>query len=458
MSTWPPPVVTAGASGLVTAGAVVAMLWSPFRLGALGAGQRRAPSGAWWRRFRRRPDRSAWSASSHPIRMRAPRRGQRIERSARSSPRAAAPTVAPAPPRWLDLDNDAGLYNRIGSSGSCPSSAERAASVRSVDARDRFISAIAELVSTAYYTEGEPYISSEQLSAIAVQEHVPEPDARGALDLLDERGLLRRQEGGWAYSDGVGLLLRYEEAERRLHWQRNVLRREILRLAAIAYDDGAHSMSYVEGDEQFVQAPWAEAYAASKTLEYLGLIELRPFMGHAFDVGITPSGRELFRDNRRLSRELPINAAEDEDAAENVAPDVLGELILDVEALLAKRGWTGAERELARGDDQYREGDWMDAVREYYAAAESGLKHRLDEAGVAYGAGVALRDLARLAASDDLIPVNYQALFGFADSIRSPRSHGAGANVVEVEVGKAEALLMGNHVRALLLYLGQRPQ
>jgi hypothetical protein len=96
-------------------------------------------------------------------------------------------------------------------------------------------------------------------------------------------------------------------------------------------------------------------------------------------------------------------------------------------------------------------------VREYYSALESGLKHRLDEAGVEYADGAALNALAKLAAATDLIPVNYQALFGFADSIRSPRSHGTGAKIVEVEVGKAEALLMGNHVRALLLYLGQRP-
>lgn len=326
-----------------------------------------------------------------------------------------------------------------------------------MDARDRFVSAVAEMVSTAYYTEGEPYIGIERFNAIAEQEQVPDSEARAALDLLDERGLLRRQEGGWAYGDGIGLLLRYEEAERRLFWQRNALRREILRLAAIAYDEGGTGVSYVEGSQQFVDAPWAEAYAASKTLEYLGLIELQAFMGHAFDVRITPSGRELVRDRRRLSRELPMNAAEDEDAAENVAPDALRGLIFDVEGLLTKRGWTGAERELARGDDQYREGHWTDAVREYYAAAESGLKHRLDDAGITYGTGAALRDLARLAAAEDLIPVNYQALFGFADSIRSPRSHGAGANVVEVEVGKAEALLMGNHVRALLLYLGQRP-
>ncbi|HEV2771566.1 MAG TPA: hypothetical protein VGV57_01845 [Thermoleophilaceae bacterium] len=126
--------------------------------------------------------------------------------------------------------------------------------------------------------------------------------------------------------------------------------------------------------------------------------------------------------------------------------------------MLTQRGWTGAARELARGDEQYREGHWIDAVREYYAALESGLKHGLEEGEATYAAGAALRDLAKVAASEDLIPTNYQALFIFADSIRSPRTHGAGATIAEVEVGKAEALLMGNHVRALLLYLGQRPR
>ena len=106
----------------------------------------------------------------------------------------------------------------------------------------------------------------------------------------------------------------------------------------------------------------------------------------------------------------------------------------------------------------YRDGHWTDAVRENYAALESGLKHRLDEAEVAYAEGAALRDLAKLTASEGLIPTNYQALFTFVASIRSPRSHGAGATIEEVEIGKAEALLMGNHARALLLYLGQRPR
>jgi hypothetical protein len=35
-------------------------------------------------------------------------------------------------------------------------------------------------------------------------------------------------------------MLRYEAADQRLFWERNKLRREILRLAAMAYDNDAH--------------------------------------------------------------------------------------------------------------------------------------------------------------------------------------------------------------------------
>lgn len=96
-------------------------------------------------------------------------------------------------------------------------------------------------------------------------------------------------------------------------------------------------------------------------------------------------------------------------------------------------------------------------MREYYAALESGLKHRLDEAGTSYGGGDSLKALARAAADAGLIPTSYQAAFGFLDSIRSPRSHGRGSEPAELPVGPAEALLAGNHVRTLLLYLGHVP-
>jgi len=47
-----------------------------------------------------------------------------------------------------------------------------------------------------------------------------------------------RQEGGVAYSDGIGRMLRYEAADRRLFWERNKLRR----LATMAYDNDAHRL------------------------------------------------------------------------------------------------------------------------------------------------------------------------------------------------------------------------
>jgi hypothetical protein len=78
----------------------------------------------------------------------------------------------------------------------------------------------------------------ERINEIAEEQRVPEAEARAVLDLLDDEFLLRRQESGWRHGDGIGLLLRYEETNRRLAWQRNQLRREILRLTAIAYDEG----------------------------------------------------------------------------------------------------------------------------------------------------------------------------------------------------------------------------
>jgi hypothetical protein len=93
---------------------------------------------------------------------------------------------------------------------------------------------------------------------------------------------------------------------------------------------------------------------------------------------------------------------------------------------------------------------------QYYSALESGLKYALTEIGATYDAGAALKRLATRASDEGLIPANYQAFFGFADSIRSPRSHGSGPTPVQVEVGAHEALLTANYVRTALLYLGGR--
>jgi hypothetical protein len=216
-------------------------------------------------------------------------------------------------------------------------------------------------------------------------------------------------------------------------------------------------MRYSEDGKRFTDRPYGEACAAARALEHWGLVELDLAMGHNFWVRITPTGYNLARDEDALRRELPTTAAEDEEAHAAVARDALADLISSLDQLLEQRGWKGARRELGRSDRQHDEGHWVDAVSEYYSALESGLKHRLDEGGAAYPAKAALRDLAREAVKAKLIPPNYQQLFGFADSIRSPRRHGAGGQIEEVEVGPAESLLMGNHVRGLLLYLGQRP-
>jgi len=126
------------------------------------------------------------------------------------------------------------------------------------------------------------------------------------------------------------------------------------------------------------------------------------------------------------------------------------------EEALEDAGWVSALEELREGDDQFRQRHWVDAVGDYYTSVESGLKYALDALGAEYGDGVALKALARRAREVGLIPPNYQELFGFLDSIRSPREHGRGASPTPVEVGAAEALLMGNHARSLLLYLTQR--
>lgn len=126
------------------------------------------------------------------------------------------------------------------------------------------------------------------------------------------------------------------------------------------------------------------------------------------------------------------------------------------EEAVEEAGWVSALEELREGDNQFGQGHWPDAVGDYYTAVESGLKYALDAVGAAHGEGAALRALAKRAAEVGLLPPNYQELFGFLDSIRSPREHGRGTSPTAVEVGAAEAFLMGNHARSLLLYLTQR--
>jgi hypothetical protein len=180
-------------------------------------------------------------------------------------------------------------------------------------------------------------------------------------------------------------------------------------------------------------------------------------MGKHFYLSLTTDGYDLARDEAARRRNLPTTATEDEEATAPVVPDVLVELIHSCDQLLESRWWMSALEELRRGDAQYAERHRVDAVSEYFAAVESGFRYRLAEEGAEISSGAALRDLAKRAAEVGVIPVNYQGLFGFLDSVRSPRKHGRGGRPEEVDIGPAEALLMGNHARALLVYLGHRP-
>lgn len=321
---------------------------------------------------------------------------------------------------------------------------------------DRFVSALAKHVDEALHREGLVYIDARAIEGIAEAENVPAGDMRAALEELDAQGLLIRDEGGWSYKDGVGLALRYEEADRPVFYSRNELRRAVLRLVGEAYSTDTEWWEYKE--DSALHEPWAEVHAAAKILEGMGLLELRLFLGHAFDARLTPDGYRTLNSDAELAERLPLNAAEDPEATTApVIPDAMATLITSVEQLVRERNWTGVERELRAGDEQYDKREWKNAVGEYYSALESGLKHRLDEEGIAYSETAALRTLAKTASQSELFPPNYQELFSFINSIRSPRSHGTGARPQPVEIGEPEALLMGNHVRALLLYLGHRP-
>lgn len=122
---------------------------------------------------------------------------------------------------------------------------------------------------------------------------------------------------------------------------------------------------------------------------------------------------------------------------------------------LRERQWVSVIEDLDTAEREFRAHHWADSISHSYPAVESGLKFRISEAGDSSGDASALRKLVSQASTRGLIPANYQALFGFLDSVRSPRSHGRGPRPAIVEVGPAEALLMLNVARSLLTYLLQ---
>lgn len=291
---------------------------------------------------------------------------------------------------------------------------------------------------------------------LGVEEHM----VAHVLTQLDSRGQLWHKEHG--FFDGLPLACWYGETYAREEWRTdNEIRQRLLKAGIPGYEAGARwdSMRFTgERLEPELGVTFEQAAVAATVLELLGLVSVTRANGKSLWVVLTAAGYDLVRDEQTLIRTFPRTRSEDEERHADVVPDVLSELITTCEQLLRDRGWTNALEELGRGDARHGERNWKDAVSEYYAAVESGLLYRINEVSENVSETKALKGLASRARELGLIPATYQALFGFLDSVRSPRKHGQGPRPETVEIGPAESLLMGNHARALLVYLAQRPR
>lgn len=323
------------------------------------------------------------------------------------------------------------------------------------DIESRLLLALARLADEKLRTEGVAWLTDHQIEHAAAEQGVPDHRVEHLVAKLENADRLWEKSNG--LYEALGLVVWHEEnVDRAEFYRRNAMRREILQRAARASENN-EELVFDEGEAQFIEGTWLEVITATRLLAHYDLVKLDELLGHSFYLEITHRGYDLAGDEADLRKSLPTSATEDEEAHANVAPDALAEIITSCERMLASRGWEAALTELRRGDEQYRDEHWVDAVSEYYSAVESGLKYRLEESWITFSSGGSLRDLARLAVDAGAIPKNYQALFTFLDSVRSPRKHGRGSRPDEVEVGPAEALLMANHARSLLLYLGHRP-
>jgi hypothetical protein len=328
-----------------------------------------------------------------------------------------------------------------------------------VDAEERLWIALAQKLWRDLHTTGYADVFDDAIAEVGRELNVPEHLIEHVTRQLTNEGLLYEKNHG--YFDGVELARAYGEEVAREEWRAgNAVRWKILRAALPGYEDASRwsGLDFTpEKCEPPLDEPFEALAAATRILESLAYVQLEQASGRAHYVALRQAGYDLARDEEALRRAFPRDASEDEHAHTAVVPDVVTELVTSVGQALRSRGWSSALDELARGDARYRESRWADAVGEYYSAIESGLRYRIDEAGATVAEGAALETLAKRAGELDLIPTNYQALFGFIGSIRSPRRHGRGPRPVEVPVGPAEALLMANHARALLVYLAHRP-
>jgi len=330
-----------------------------------------------------------------------------------------------------------------------------------MDAQTRLRIALARSAHEQAMASGYPSFFDDRLDALASEVAASAHEARQVVRELCDSYLLIETQPGF-YQATSALVQEHEERDRAEAYRQNEVRRYVLVETGRPDKEGAQFVEFKwDEDDPY---PATQLFSAANVLDYLGLIDMAdPGLPAIFAVKLAAEGYRALGDEELLRKLLPLNATEDELAHAMVAPDVLKAVITSCEQMLETRGWKQVLTELGRGDRQYREGHWVDAIREYHAALESGLKYALHDEQTDHadedGEGNGLKKLAGRAADANLLPLNYQALFGFVSSIRSPRSHGAGprGEIAEVEVGQAEALLLGNVTRALLLYLGQRP-
>jgi HEPN domain-containing protein len=325
-----------------------------------------------------------------------------------------------------------------------------------VDAQDRIIAAVASAAHADVMSTGMAGYFDESFDEFARAAGGHERDGRRARQRALDLGLLYEHQPGF-YRATMALLLLHEQADRQEAYRQNAVRRHLLEeLRAIDQEADWATFRHEEGDAY----PATQEHAAAEVLDYLGLVELKGELPTIFNVKLTSHGRDVLDDSRLMQRQLPVTSTEDDEAHAVVAPDALGQVIRSCEEMLEHRGWENALDELRKADNEYRDGDWVNAVRDYYSTLESGLKYALHEEGKSYSEKNALSKLAGRAAAAGLIPEAYKMVFSSVDAIRSPRSHGAGPKPPEkmVEVGQAEALLIGNLARSLLLYVGNRPQ
>jgi len=326
-----------------------------------------------------------------------------------------------------------------------------------MDAQDRLRTAIAAVAHGKFFEDGYGMIGRADTETARAEAQATERDLTIVLRELVEQFFLEDQHHGMYRSTPYSALWYETEVNRGEFHVRNRLRRKMLAALVDADEHQAAGFDFWDTEEGWTEHSRGELSAAGKTLEALSLAEIRCEASGFISLKITGEGLRVGTDTRELARTLPVSATDDAEIGAEIVGDAMRSLILDCEQMLRDRDWTEALKELEDGDRAFDDERWRDAVREHYRAVESGLKYRLSEAGVSYGNSTALRPLASLASQNGLIPRNYQELFSFLNSIRSPESHDAGPMPTDVPIGRNEALLMGNHARALLLYLGGGP-